>query len=180
MSNGHSIDVRILAAGLDTDAEDTAGAASSALSSPSASSWSEDESDDDDDDDDDVTCFEVFCCCWGPRCCVGSCMLIMTLMGWSAAITYGIFRQPSYDDLVVPIRLAKQRWFNAKPTNAEDGFILFDRNADGKISVADMATVARITTGEDPTHEQLDPVASTAMVHNVSFTPLEEMVRSDI
>ena len=114
-----------------------------------------DESDDDDDDDDDVTCFEVFCCCWGPRCCVGSCMLIMTLMGWSAAITYGILRQPSYDDLVVPIRLAKQRWFNAKPTNAEDGFILFDRNADGKISVADMATVARITTGEDPTHEQL-------------------------
>lgn len=51
MSSGHSIDVRILAAGLDTDAEDAGAAASAAVSSPSASSWSEDESDDDDDED---------------------------------------------------------------------------------------------------------------------------------
>jgi hypothetical protein len=116
---------------------------------------SDDDDGSDDDDLDDVTCFEVFCCCWGPRCCVGSCMFIMTLMGWSAAITYGILKQPTYESVVTPIRVARQRWFTKTPTTAEDGFTLFDRNADGRITVQDMAAVARITTGEYPTHEQL-------------------------
>lgn len=111
--------------------------------------------DDSDDEDDDLSCFDVFCCCWGPRCCVSSCMLIVTLMGWSAAITYGILKQPTYESVVTPIRVAKQRWLTRTPKNAEEGFTLFDRNADGRISVQDMAIVARMTTGEDPTHEQL-------------------------
>lgn len=126
----------------------------SAAGSSDASSDDGDDSDDDDDDE-NVTCFDVFCCCWGPRCCVSACMLMLTLMGWSAAITYGIMKQPTYEGLVTPIRVAKQRWLTKTPKNAEEGFTLFDRNADGRISVQDMAAVARITTGEDPTHEQL-------------------------
>ena len=57
--------------------------------------------------------------------------------------------------MVTPIRVARQRWLSKTPHNAEEGFILFDRNADGRIGVDDMAAVARITTGENPTHEQL-------------------------
>ena len=82
-------------------------------------------------------------------------MFICSLMLWSAAITYGILRQPSYEDIVTPIRVARQRWLSKTPHSAEEGFILFDRNADGKIGVDDMAVVARITTGEDPTREML-------------------------
>ena len=114
------------------------------------------DSDDDSDDDDEGTSFwEVFCCCWGPRCCVSSCMLLTALVIWSSAITYGILKQPSYEQIVTPVRVARQRWFSKTPHGAEDGFILFDRNADGYITVSDMAVVARVTTGEDPTHEQL-------------------------
>lgn len=116
----------------------------------------DDEDDSDSDtDDDDITCGEVLCCCWGPRCCVAGCMLITALMGWSAAITYGIARAPTYEQLAMPIRVARQKWLSKTPQNAEEGFILFDRNADGLIGVDDMAQVARITTGEDPTHQEL-------------------------
>ena len=86
---------------------------------------------------------------------MSSCMLIFALMAWSAAITYGILHQPSYEQVVTPIRVARQKWLGKPPKNAEEGFVLFDRNADGRITVSDMATVAKITTGEDPTHEQL-------------------------
>ena len=51
-----------------------------------------DDSDDEDDGSggDDITCMEIMTCCWGPRCCVSMCMLLITLVGWSAAITYGL------------------------------------------------------------------------------------------
>ena len=132
----------------------------------SAAPGSRDDDDDDDDDDssdgdsddsdgDDISCFDIICCCWGPRCCVAVCMLTMSFGTWSAAITYGILRQPSYEQIVTPIRMARQRWLGKTPHTTEEGFSLFDRNADGRISVADMAIVARITTGENPTHEDL-------------------------
>jgi len=57
--------------------------------------------------------------------------------------------------MVTPVRVARQRWLGKTPKNAEEGFVLFDRNADGKITVGDMREVARITTGENPTTEQL-------------------------
>jgi hypothetical protein len=115
----------------------------------------EDEDEEDDEDDEDVTIWDIVCCCWGPRCVMGSCMLMLALAGWSAAITYGVLRQPTYENVVTPIRIAKQRWLSKTPQNAEESFILFDRNADGLIGVDDMAVVAKITTGEDPPHEQL-------------------------
>ena len=109
-----------------------------------------DDSDDEDDGSggDDITCMEIMTCCWGPRCCVSMCMLLITLVGWSAAITYGIVKQPSYDQIVTPMRVARQRYFNKMPENAEEGFILFDRNADGLIGVDDLIKVAKVTTGE--------------------------------
>ena len=120
-----------------------------------ADSSESDDDDDDDDDDDTVTCSEVLCCCWGPRCCVASCMLMLTLMGWSAAITYGILKKPSYEQVVTPIRIARQRWLSKTPHTAEESFVLFDRNADGRVDVDDMAVVARLVTGENPTREEL-------------------------
>ena len=117
----------------------------------------EDEDEDDEDDDDEPVSLSELCCyCWGPRCCVASCMLLLALMAWSAAITYGILRQPTYEQMVTPLRVARQRWLSKTPHSAEEGFILFDRNADGLIGVDDMAVVAKITTGEDPTREQLE------------------------
>ena len=115
----------------------------------------DDDSDDDSDDGEDISCFDLVCCCWGPRCCVATCMLTMSLSVWSAAVTYGILKQPTYEQLAMPMRVARQRWLGKTPHTAEEGFTLFDRNADGKISVNDMAVVARITTGENPTHEDL-------------------------
>ena len=82
-------------------------------------------------------------------------MLITALLIWSSAITYGVLKQPTYEQLAMPIRVARQRWLSKTPHSAEDGFMLFDRNADGYIGIGDMAVVARITTGEDPTHDQL-------------------------
>ena len=108
----------------------------------------EDDDDDDDDEDDDVTCWELLTCCWGPRCCVGSCMICIGLIIFSAAVTYGIVRQPSYEQVVTPMRVARQRWFSKTPQNAEEGFILFDRNADGLIGIDDLKQVAKLTTGE--------------------------------
>ena len=82
-------------------------------------------------------------------------MLLLALMGWSAAVTYGILKQPSYEELVTPWRVARQRWTHKTPTGADDGFILFDRNADGHIGIDDVAKVAKLTTGEDLPHEEL-------------------------
>jgi hypothetical protein len=110
---------------------------------------------DDDDDDDQIRCSELICCCVGPRCCVASCMLMLALMGYSAAITYGIVRQPTYEQYAEPMRVARRRWFSKTPMSADDGFMLFDRNADGVIDVHDIARVAKITTGENPPHEEL-------------------------
>ena len=113
------------------------------------------EESDSEGEEEDISIWELLCCCVGPRCCVGSCFLLLALGTWSAAITYGILRQPSYEQLATPVRVARQRWLTRAPTGAEDGFALFDRNADGRIGVDDMAVVARIVSGENPTHEQL-------------------------
>ena len=113
---------------------------------------------DEDDEPEGSLCDEI-CCCWGPRCVVAFCMLAATLAGWSAAITYGILRQPTYEHVVRPVRVARQHylskyWYGA-PKDAEEGFILFDRDANGLIDVEDMRSVAFITTGERPSEEQL-------------------------
>ena len=117
----------------------------------------EDEEDDEyEDEEEDESLFSILCCwCVGPRCCVATCMLVLSLIVWNWAIAQGILRQPSYDQMVTPIRVARQRLTHKKPTGADDGFILFDRNADGLIDKDDMAIVARLTTGEHPSEEQL-------------------------
>ena len=116
----------------------------------------DDDDDYDDDDDGDASLFSILCCwCVGPRCMVAACMLATTMALWNAAHRYGIVHQPSYEQLVTPIRVARQRWTHKTPTGADDGFILFDRNADGLIDAADMRIVAKLTTGEHPTEEQL-------------------------
>lgn len=119
----------------------------------------DDEGGDESDEEGGGDLCDEFCCCWGPRCCIASCMLIMTLMGWSTAITYGILQQPTYEQVVRPVRVARQhylsKYYYGAPKTADDGFILFDRDADGFVSVRDMKAVAFITTGERPTEEQL-------------------------
>ena len=114
-----------------------------------------DDDDRDDRDDDDESLLGLLCCCCGVRCWMAVCMLGLAGVGWSMAITYGILRQPTYEEAVAPIRIAKQRWLGKTPQNAEEGFVLFDRNADGKIDIGDMRQVARITTGETPTRDEL-------------------------
>ena len=114
------------------------------------------DSDDDSDDDDEGTTFGRSSAAAGARrCCVQLAACSSPRWLFASAITYGILKQPSYEQIVTPVRVARQRWFSKTPHGAEDGFILFDRNADGYITVSDMAVVARVTTGEDPTHEQL-------------------------
>ena len=82
-------------------------------------------------------------------------MLVMAGGIASFAITYGVIKAKSYEELVTPIRIAKQRWINKKPTSADDGFILFDRDADGIIDQRDLKVVAKLTTGETPPDDAL-------------------------
>lgn len=55
----------------------------------------------------------------------------------------------TYEEVVTPLRVARQRWLYPTPTSADNGFPLFDRNADGFIDIGDMSAVAKITTGEN-------------------------------
>jgi hypothetical protein len=120
------------------------------------SRYGSDEDDSDDEDLENETFLSlIFGCCCGPRCIISVCMLMVALVTWSFAVSSGMLRQPSYKQMVTPIRVARQRLMHGKPTSADDGFVLFDRDADGKIDVEDMAMVAQITTGEVPTDDQL-------------------------
>ena len=126
----------------------------------------EDSDDSDDSDDvgqrrrrrrykDDGSVLSVLFDCCGARCLGALCMLVMAGGIASFAITYGVIKAKSYEELVTPIRIAKQRWINKKPTSADDGFILFDRNADGIIDQRDLKVVAKLTTGETPPDDAL-------------------------
>lgn len=127
-----------------------------------------DDFDDEDSSDDDVarrrrrrrreeddSLFSILCCCFGPRFFGAMCMLAFAGVITSVAITYGIIQPKSYEDMITPIRVAKQRWLHKKPTSADDGFDLFDRNADGIIDTGDLAVVAQLTTGEVPTDDAI-------------------------
>ena len=117
---------------------------------------SDDDEDEEDSGDEDESLVSALCCwCVGPRCCVSACMLSLAFVIYSSAVAHGVLKQHTYEQLITPIRRARQRMTHKTPTGADDGFILFDRNADGVIDTADLAIVAKMTTGEHPTEEQL-------------------------
>ena len=60
------------------------------------------------------------------------------------------------------------------PHSAEEGFALFDRNADGHIGVDDMAVVARLTTGENPSVDQLRQYIAKGDLDGDGFLDEEE------
>ncbi len=105
--------------------------------------------------EDDGSLIALLLDCFGPRCFGAVCMLMLAATITSFAISYGIIQPKSYEDIVTPIRVAKQRWLHKKPTSADDGFILFDRNADGIIDQRDLRVVAKLTTGETPPDDAL-------------------------
>ena len=100
-------------------------------------------------------CLEIICCCCSLRGMFMCCLIASALVGWSVAISMGILRQPTYEEVVRPLRVARQYYFSKTPTSADDGFILFDRDADGLITQEDIQEVVWITSGERPTQEQV-------------------------
>lgn len=82
------------------------------------------------------------------------CLVISALVGWSVAISMGILRARTYEEVVRPLRVARQYYFSKTPTSADDGFILFDRDANGLITREDIQEAVWITGGERPTDEQ--------------------------
>ena len=63
-------------------------------------------SDDDDGEEEEESIASIICCCWGPRCCVATFMLVVALIIWSAAISYGILKVLSLS----PSALGESRW----------------------------------------------------------------------
>lgn len=97
-----------------------------------------------------------------PRCIVSFCTLCAGIAAWSVAISMGVLHQPSYEELARPVRVARQYYFTKTPTSADDGFILFDRDADGLITADDLQAVVSLTSGEQPTTQQVSKYIARA------------------
>lgn len=96
-----------------------------------------------------------WCCCCSIKGCVAFVLLLGALVGWSVAISMGIMKEKTYEDVARPLRIARRDWLSRRPKSAEEGFALFDRDADGLVTAEDVSAVALMTTGERPTEAQL-------------------------
>ena len=108
-------------------------------------------------------CPDCCCCCTGRGFCA-CCLLALAGVFWSVAISLGIMHKPTYEEVARPVRVARRFWFSKTPTGADDGFMLFDRDADGLITKRDLANVASIVGGEPPPPEQVERYISRADV----------------
>lgn len=126
----------------------------------------DDDSDTDSDDSDDAILRrrrrrrlrQIECpdgCCCSVRGIISCCILFAAIIGWSVAVSLGILHQPTYEEVVRPIRIARQFYFSRAPVSADDGFILFDQDADGLISEDDLAAAIYKTTGKQLSPEDL-------------------------